>query len=163
MSPEDYERYRRQLEEQLRADVELLYEAYRTKLRAYETVWRTRLEMAGAVDWQPAPPLATTLPAPASLQALPAGATAADRSAKHRPRAKANGLYNDLLDALPYLEGPFDTKDIARAVGYEPRRSTLWRVLSDLVHEKHIVQVELSDGKKPAKYRRTEPPSDGGR
>lgn len=161
MSPEDYERYRRQLEEQLRADVELLYEAYRTKLRAYETVWRTRLELADPVEWQPAPLLAATLPAPAALPALP-GAAAADRSTERRPRAKANGLYNELLDVLPRLEDPFDSKDIARALGYTPRRSTLWRALSDLVCEKRIVQVEVTGGKNPAKYRRTEPPSDGG-
>lgn len=161
MSPEDYERYRRQLEDQLRADVELLYEAYRTKLRAYETVWRTRLEMGGPVDWQPAPPLAVSLPAPAARPALP-GAAAAAPSAKRPPRAKANSLYNDLLDALPLLPDPFDSKDVARALGYKPRRSTLWRTLGYLVYEKHIEQVNVADGRIPARYRRIDSPSDGG-
>src|SRR5947209_9259861 len=32
----DYERFRQRLEEQLRAEMELLYEGYRPKLRAYE-------------------------------------------------------------------------------------------------------------------------------
>jgi hypothetical protein len=40
MPSADYERFRQQLERQLRADIELIFEAYQTKLRASETVAR---------------------------------------------------------------------------------------------------------------------------
>jgi hypothetical protein len=40
MAAADFERYRQSLEDQLRADVEMLYQAYLAKLRAYETVSR---------------------------------------------------------------------------------------------------------------------------
>jgi hypothetical protein len=38
MTTRDHERYRRQLEKQLRANAEMLYAAYCAKLRAYETL-----------------------------------------------------------------------------------------------------------------------------
>jgi hypothetical protein len=60
MSTADYERYRRRLEEQLRADVQLLYQAYLSKLRAYETVSRTR----GELDLEPLPASELTLSLP---------------------------------------------------------------------------------------------------
>ena len=45
MTSRDHERFRRQLEEQLRADAQLLYAAYCAKLRAYETLHRLQGEL----------------------------------------------------------------------------------------------------------------------
>lgn len=39
---DDFDRFRAQVEEQLRADLELMIEAARAKVRAYETVLRVR-------------------------------------------------------------------------------------------------------------------------
>src|SRR5215208_3360599 len=67
MSDSDYEQYREGLERQLRADVELLVEAYRAKLRAYETVALARGEIAEADSRPPLSfPLGLSAEPPAS-------------------------------------------------------------------------------------------------
>ena len=65
-----YERYRELLEEQLRVDVELLYEGYRAKLRAFEAVERARGE-GGSSLLPPFPSLTASLPPAPDLSPLP--------------------------------------------------------------------------------------------
>ncbi|HEV7518369.1 MAG TPA: hypothetical protein VGR07_18890 [Thermoanaerobaculia bacterium] len=102
-----YERYRQLLEEQLRADVELLYEGYCAKLRACEAVERARGEDGGLVS--PLAELAASLPAadppllppPIPLE-LPALAPALPPAPPPAPRGRsgAHELYSAILDAL---------------------------------------------------------------
>src|SRR5262249_11104739 len=110
----EYERYRQQLDAQLRADVELVYEAYRAKLRAYETVARARGE-----DFEPLP--AADLPT--GLRPSPAPAAPARRT-----KSRAHQVWDSVLAAIETLPEQFDKFDLVKALGFEPRRSTLHRV-----------------------------------
>jgi hypothetical protein len=97
MTPDDYDRFRQQLEAQLRSDVELIYEAYRTKLRAYETVLRARGELEGRTfEAVPALSLASAglppLPeAPKRAALPPAAAIPATPAVAPAPQAVGGG------------------------------------------------------------------------
>jgi hypothetical protein len=155
----DYEIYRQRLEEQLRADVELLDEAYRAKLRAYETVLRTRAEI-GAGPWPPtdlplslppAPGLETTSPAPSAPATPP-----------KRPRSKAYSVIEAVEGVLGTLDEVFDRNDLIRALGFEPNRATLHRVLAELTAAGFISVEHFGGGKSPNRYRRLAPVSQAG-
>lgn len=147
----DYEIYRRRLEEQLRADVELLYEAYRAKLRAYETVLRTRGEI-GAGPWPP-PELALSLPPAPGLEAA-SPAPAAPASSPKRPRSRAYSVIEAVEGVLDTLDEVFDRNDLIRALGFEPNRATLHRILTELTDAGFIALEKPGGGKQPHLYRR---------
>lgn len=144
----DYEIYRQRLEEQLRADVELLYEAYRAKLRAYETVLRTRGEI-GAGPWPP-PELTLSLPPAPGPEAPPPPAAP---SPKH-PRSRAYSVIEAVEGVLDTLDEVFDRNDLIRALGFEPNRATLHRVLRELTAAGVIAVECFGGGKQPNLYRR---------
>ena len=144
----DYEIYRQRLEEQLRADVELLYEAYRAKLRAYETVLRTRGEI-GAGPWPPELTLSLP-PAPGLETAPPPPSTLPPK----RPRSRAYSLIEAVEGVLDTLDEVFDRNDLIRALGFEPNRATLHRILTDLADAGFIALEKPGGGKQPNRYRR---------
>ncbi len=156
MPPSDYERFRKRLEEQLRADVELLYEGYRAKLRAYEMVARMRGDLDGEA-WPPLE-LARSLPPsrPAQLAAAPADSP---QPAPLRRRGQAYELFNAIFDLLPTFPEDFDKRDLVRALGYEPRRTTLHGTLELLARDGLIEVVEYGTGKRPSRYRNLALPS----
>jgi hypothetical protein len=173
----DYERYRRRLDQQLRADVELLFEAYRTKLRAYETVARARGEI-GEGDSPPPLALLEDLEyaarsgaavaaldgqAPAAAVAsdgrAPAAATASAPAPPARKRSHAYEVHDAVAAALPQLGEVFDRVELCRALGFEPSRATLYRVLEELRREGVIALVEMGAGTIPNRYRRLTPPA----
>jgi hypothetical protein len=158
--PSDYERFRKRLEEQLRADVELLYAGYRAKLRAYEMVARLRGEIDGEV-WPPLE-LARSLPPappPAVPAQLPAGPAAVrEASAPPRRRGRAFELFNTLFDLLETLPADFDKSDLVRALGHEPRRTTLHNTLELLVEEGLIEVAQYGIGKRRTRYRKVATP-----
>jgi len=156
----DYEIYRQRLEEQLRTDVELLYEAYRAKLRAYETVVRTRAEI-GAGPWPPADLPLSLPPAPGLEKASPAAPSAPALPPK-RPRSKAYSVIEAVEGVLDTLEEVFDRNDLIRALGYEPNRATLHRILTELTDAGFIAIEEHGGGKSPNRYRRLAPVSQAG-
>ncbi|HYH45242.1 MAG TPA: hypothetical protein VEG34_06105 [Thermoanaerobaculia bacterium] len=148
-----YELYRLQLEEQLRRNFELLYQAHLVQLRAYETVARARGEIDASLPplaltlnlpGFPAAPAAPALPPPPAVPALPAPLPSAApaptvpagraRPAK-RKRDPNNHLYDAVLDALGRLGDPFTKKDLCRVLGFKPSRTTLHSVLEELVKE----------------------------
>ena len=157
--PDDYEIYRQRLEEQLRADVELLYEAYRAKLRAYETVLRTRAEI-GAGPWPP-PDLTLRLPPAPGLQETspPPPPAARAHKAPKRPRSKAFSVIEAVEGALGRLEEVFDRNDLIRALGFEPNRATLHRVLEQLKTEGVLAIETFGSGKQPTLYRKLTSPA----
>jgi hypothetical protein len=152
----DYQRFRKHLEEQLRADVELLYEGYRAKLRAYEMV----AHMRGDLDGEAWPPLelARSLPPsrPAQLAAAPADSP---QPAPPRGRGKAYELFNAIFDLLPTLPEAFDRRDLVRALGYEPRRTTLHGTMELLAEDGLIEVVQHGIGKRLTRYRQLALPS----
>ena len=150
----DYERYRRQLDAQLRADVELIYEAYRAKLRAYETVARARGEEFASLPAAELPFALPPAPAPEPLPppaAMPLPATA--------PRRRANEVEGAVLAVWDRLPAVFDRDDLVRLLGFEPRRSTLHRILLRFVREKALDVEEGPGGRYLKRYRKLQDPS----
>jgi hypothetical protein len=171
-----YERYRQLQEEQLRADVELLYEGYCAKLRAFEAVERARGEggalvsplaelPAGSPAAAPPPLLAPpSIPAISAISAIsaipPALAPAPPPASLPAPRGRsgAHELYSAILDSLEQLPEVFDKNDVSRLLGYVPRRTNLHRVYRDLVKEGWLVIEDPRGGRWPVRYRRLESP-----
>lgn len=143
MPQDDFERYRKRLEAQLHADIGLLYDAFHAKLRAYETVLRAR---RGEIDLDPAP----GPPQPSPADPAPAAASQAPE-----PRSESDySVIDTLRVVLPRLPEEFDKYDILPALGFEPRRSTFYAALSQLVNEGKIERVREAGGKRAAVYRK---------
>jgi hypothetical protein len=149
MTSRDHERFRRQLEEQLRADAQLLYAAYCAKLNAYETLHQLQ---GGLGDLDPR----LLLPADLPLR-LPPGPPAPAASAPApapRRRRKVNELYNAVHAALDQLPEVFDRGDICALLGYEPHRASLYGVLRSLVEGGWIAREEQGVGPVSNRYRK---------
>jgi hypothetical protein len=147
----EYERYRQQLDAQLRADVELIHEAYRAKLRAYETVARARGE-----DFEPRPAADLSLGLPPVPPSPPAPAPPrVQAAAPPAVRGRAYQVEDAILAVLGNLPEVFDKFAIGQALGFEPRRSTLHRTFKHLVAE-GVLQVEQhGTARIPTVYRKS--------
>ncbi|MEA2559872.1 MAG: hypothetical protein QOH06_1376 [Acidobacteriota bacterium] len=144
MNREEYEVRRQALEEQHCADVALLNAAHGLRLRSLERLWR------GAVEGeQDAMALATTVREPDSVAPDPAPT----------PMRARYAVLNDLEAAFPSLPQEFDRKDIIRALGYAPPRTTLLRALNLFRQEGIIDIVAYSPGGMTTSYRKTAPAS----
>ena len=64
----------------------------------------------------------------------------------------------DLEAAFPDLPEEFEMGDVIRALGYEPPRATLYRVLEQLVLDRRAVTARFSTGHSPTRYRKLPPP-----
>jgi hypothetical protein len=138
MRHEEYERRKRALEAQLQLDIELLREGHQAKLRALESLWTASTEAASAGG---------------SLAPGPSETPRTVAPAGRRGQAPA-----DVEAVLPGLPEEFDKGDVVRALGYEPPRSTLYRVFSELLMEKRIAVVRSSNGRLQTRYRKVAPP-----
>jgi hypothetical protein len=145
MPQDDYERYRKRLEEQLHSDIGLLYDAFHAKLRAYETVLRSR---RGDLDLDPglSPPDLSPAPVPAPVPAPPTP----------QPRNEPDSVIDALREALPRLPEEFDKFDLLQALDFEPRRSTFYEALKQLQREGAIDLVRGAGGKRAAVYRKVD-------
>jgi hypothetical protein len=154
----EYERYRQQLDAQLRADVELVYEAYRAKLRAYETVARARGEDFTPLPEAELPPGLRPAPTPAPAPPVPMTAPALAPGSRS-PKSRDHQVEASVLAAIETLPARFDKFDLVKALGFEPRRSTLHRVLRLLVRE-GVLHVETeAAGRYPTVYRKAGAPA----
>jgi len=168
MPPTDYDRFRQRLEQQLRADVELIFEAYQTKLRAFETVARARGELeegasqpplarpARLLELGPAPS-APEVAQPAEGQAAPPAPPDAAPAPAKRPRSYAYEVYDAVEKALAQVGDVFDRHDLCRVLGYVPSRATLHRVLAELEDAGAIAVQEIGIGSRAARYRKRTP------
>jgi hypothetical protein len=134
--PNHFEALRARLEEQLRADIELLQEAHRVKLRAFETVWRAQAEVAQ----MPAPPVVERQPA---ADTEGAGSRTSGWSVFHAIQEK--------WDRIPEV---FDKNDVVAALDFTPKRATLFRALEELRAEGAIQVESPSEGRHPARFRK---------
>jgi len=135
MTRDEYEARKRRLEEELRSGMELLQAAFQTQFRALEMVWMGASgEPVGIPQAAPPPP--------------------DEAPEAKRPRRGVGELYADFLTALPSLPEIFDRGDICRAIGYEPDRVSLYRLLTDLVREGTLRIQVRGEGRKATKYRR---------
>jgi hypothetical protein len=140
MNREEYEVRRQALEEQHRADVALLNAAHGLRLRSLERLWRGAVE--GEQD--------AVAPAAIVREPIPVAPAPAPMRARY-------ALLNDLEAAFPSLPEEFDRKDIIRALGYAPPRTTLLRALN-LFREEGLITLETySPGGMATSYRKTAP------
>lgn len=134
MTPEEYERERQRLEDQLRADIELLQTAHQARLRALEAVWRSS-RLASAEAPQPMPE-----------------ASAAPR---RREKIGDRDLESAVEAALERLPEEFTSVDLRRELGFSPSRSSLHRVLRRLEQEGALAVRRHGIGRRPALYGKT--------
>lgn len=75
-------------------------------------------------------------------------------------RRAPNSVLDDLIEALPELPEIFDKHDIARVLGYQPSRATLFRALLTLNAEGRITTVSTGIGGTETTRHRKLPPAD---
>jgi len=152
MTREEYERQKRRLEAQLEEGIELLRAGFRQQIRALELVWMT----TAAEDV-----VLSSIPVETRSQAAPAASvrtSTAPSPAKpsRRPRQPAGKLWDDVNAVFDSLPQVFDRNDLLKALGYEPERSSLYRVTRSLLRAGDISVYSGSAGKIPAKYEKIE-------
>ena len=154
MTREQYDLRKRRLKEQLEAGIQLLESAYRAQLRALDLVWMMQAEdMAGEMvgevprsEAAPSPPVPAP-PAPASQEPPPPPPS--------RPRRRSpSEVSEDVQEAFPRLPELFTRGDVCEALGYEPDRAILYRVLQELVRNGRIRYEERGLGQRATIYRR---------
>lgn len=129
MTPEEYERERQRLEDQLRADIELLQTAHQARLKALEAVWRS---------------------------SRPLIEEAAQSKPQRRERGGEGELDDNVEAALERLPREFSSRDLRRELGFSPNRSSLHRALRRLEENGALVVLQFGTGRRPALYRKTE-------
>jgi len=151
MTREQYEQRKRRLEEQLRAGIQLLESAYQAQVRALDLVWMLQAEELAAGPVVEAADLSSPEPAPMPPPAKQEVAPPPSRP----PRPGTAEVERDLRAALPRLPESFTRGDVCVALGYEPDRSTLYRLLRELVQKGSIRVESVGSGRKATIYRRT--------
>lgn len=134
MTSEDYERERQRLEEQHRADVELLQAAHQARLRALEAVWRS------------------SRPARAEAPPPKPEARTAARRRKHIGDGELDAAVEAALERLP---AEFTGQDLRRELGFSPNRSSLHRALRRLEGAGTLEVRRHGIGRRPALYAKT--------
>jgi hypothetical protein len=148
MTPRDHERFRRQLEKELRADVELIYASYCAKLRAYERLH----ELHGDLDAGFLPPAEPTLSLPAA--AVPAAPPEAPApKPPPPPKLGPNELYNAVVAALGKLPEYFIRSQVHAVLGFTPPRASLYGVFRQLETAGWLVKEEYGEGRLANVYR----------
>jgi hypothetical protein len=154
MTRQEYEDRKRRLAEQLRAGVELLEAAHRQQVRALDLVWMTTAEEAVSfpplpAEASPSRPAAAPPPAPPSPPRKP-------------PRRSAGELHGEVQAAIAGLSDVFDRNDVCRALGYEPDRGSLFRILRELQFAGVLAIEHWGRGRTPTRYKKvpaSAPPS----
>lgn len=148
MTREQYEQQKQRLDEQLRAGIRLLESAHQAQVRALDVVWMLQAEEPGAGPAALFSPEPASAPTPAKQEPLPVPASPPRRSASH--------LGSDLRAALPRLPRQFTRGDVCAALGYEPDRGTLFRLLRELVQDGSVSIESTGSGRRATIYRRTD-------
>lgn len=144
MTREQYAQHKRRLEEQLQAGIQLLESAYQAQIRALDLVWMLHAEEAGA----------EVTGAEAAAAPAPAAQAPAPPAASPPPRRRMPGeVSEDVLAVLPRLPELFTRGDVCEALGYEPDRAVLYRVLQELRQEGHIDIKSPGAGQRATVYR----------
>ncbi len=139
MNQTEYQRLRRQLDEELRAGMEMLQAGHRAKVDALDARWQ---EESGPI---PASRVPEPREEPSTLIAVPP---------PERERRHAGELRDDIEAALGRMGDEFLKSDLCRALGYEPRRSSLHRALRELEGEGVLEVQRQGLGRRPSRYRK---------
>ena len=140
MIQDEYELRRRRLDAQLQEGLQLLQAAHQAQVRALELVWMSQ----GGEELPPAAPSGS------ARSAAPGSAPGAQTSARRKP----DEVYEDLLLALQRLPEVFQRQDILDALGYNPDRTTLHRLLHELVRDGSLTVEEAGRGQRATRYRK---------
>jgi hypothetical protein len=133
MTEPEYEQLKKHLEEQRRIGLELVERAYEAQMRALEMI-RTLQGGSGPVA------LATAVPPPAPEQS------------RHK---KASDLLADLQEVFPGLPERFSRRDVCAALGYEPDRGALYKLLQAIgAKGKDFVIETVGKGQTATIYRK---------
>ncbi|HEY0513451.1 MAG TPA: hypothetical protein VGH73_16190 [Thermoanaerobaculia bacterium] len=143
MTREEYEQRKRRVEEQLREGIALLETAHRRQLQALELVWMTSTDEDLASGPKPAAePVAARSEPPPPVPAPPR-------------RRSPFELTQDLAAAWPGVPETFNLHHLREALGYEPDRGSLYRILQQLVKDGNLSVQRPGAGKVPTLYRKT--------
>jgi hypothetical protein len=63
-------------------------------------------------------------------------------------------VYEDVMALYWKLPAEFDRNDVCQALGYEPDRNTLFRILTELVQDGKLVMTQRGGGRVPTRYSR---------
>jgi len=141
MKHNEFLQRKRELDERLRAGIELLEAAHRTEVRALETL-RVSYGEPESPDELAAPPVPEAPAPPVAPAPLP------------RVRREAGMLYEEVLEALDQVPQEFDKNDVCRAIGHVPHRASLHRVLQELIFNRTLDVVIFSVGRRTTVYRK---------
>ncbi|HEY0555530.1 MAG TPA: hypothetical protein VGG20_14815 [Thermoanaerobaculia bacterium] len=140
MTRDDYEDQKHRLAEQRRLRVELAESTYQQQMRALDLVWGM-MSGEGSADL-----LSPPLPGPSFPAAVAPAAPA-------RRRLGPGELYDSIVEVLAGLPDPFIYSDVYQAIGYEPDRGSLHRVLKELKDEGDVVIHRPGRGSAPMQFR----------
>lgn len=143
MTHDEYEQRRRALEEQRRADVELIEAGYRAKLQALQAVWE-------AASGEPAAPAVESVERP---EPVPSPGKAPEPVVR-RERSGVWETYQAVTVALDLVGEEFDKNDLCRILEIQPTRTSLHQALWRLEGEGLIETVKQGRGRHPARYRK---------
>ena len=136
MTRDEYERRKQRIEEQLRAGIELMESAYRAQIRALDLVWMVQAEEDAEAP--PPPPVQEQLRLP------------------DKPRRRsAPEVDADVHAAFASLPETFTRGDVCNALGYEPDRGALYRILQDLTRSGALRVESPGGGQRATTYRKT--------
>jgi hypothetical protein len=144
MTREQYEHRKQRLDEQLREGIALLEAAHRQQVRALELVWSMSAEEA--------------LPSrvPSTEAVAPQGGPVSPAPAPTPPRRRGPGeLEEEVEAALRNVPEEFDRNDVCQALGYEPERAALYRVLQRFRTEGRLSVRHNGNGRAPTIYCKT--------
>jgi len=131
MTRDEYEARRRRLDDELRSAMEMLKAGHQAQVQALDLLWRISTDGATAPSPSPA------VPAPA-------------------PKARRRGpgeLLQEVIAILPQLPEQFTKDDVVKALSDPPDRSSLFRVLQELVLTGRLQMESYGGGRLPSVYR----------
>jgi hypothetical protein len=177
MRHNEYEKRRRALEKQYEEDLELIRTAHHAKLRALEMLWlASTVSPVGGdprrEEQEDEKPLLGETQRPgetretgepqssseAQVPVEPQVETPGPREQQEKVRlALPGGLKQAIRDVLPQLPEVFDRQELEEALGYEPARSTLVRILQKMWADKELAIEQYSQGRRATRYRKVAP------
>lgn len=123
--------------------MEMLHAGHQAKVEALDARWQEETGPA------PASPPATPEPQPEPVTPV----------ASQRRRLEAGELVNDVEAALALMGEEFQKSDLCRALGYEPRRSSLHRALRELQRDGILEIRKQGLGRRASFYRKIRQPT----
>jgi hypothetical protein len=131
----EYQRLRRLLDEELRAGIEMLRAGHRAKVEALEELWEEpSVEVPASRPTAPAPEEPVRQP--------PEG------------RRTPGEIRAEVEAALAKLGDELEKSDLCRAMGYEPHRSSLHRVIEEMLADGTLEVESVGAGRRATRYRK---------